>query len=60
MSQLWEKVWKWGGPDIVKNFLRLLCHEWLLTNNHGMAKRFTNMDTCPRFRRASEIVIDMV
>ncbi|CAN1806131.1 Putative ribonuclease H protein At1g65750 [Linum perenne] len=47
-EQLWNRVWKWNGPNKIKHFLWLASHDRLMTNVERKRRHLTNQVICSR------------
>ncbi|KAF7843744.1 putative ribonuclease H protein At1g65750 family [Senna tora] len=47
-DRFWKNLWKWKGPQRIKNFLWLASHGRILSNSLRKAKGISTSDTCSR------------
>ena len=42
MEPIWRLIWRWKGPERIRNFLWLVAHNKLLTNDQRVARHLTD------------------
>ncbi|CAN1131278.1 Putative ribonuclease H protein At1g65750 [Linum perenne] len=50
----WRLAWRWKGPNRIKHFIWLVCHNRILTNEERNRRHLTNQVVCPRCSIHSE------
>ncbi|CAN1844818.1 Putative ribonuclease H protein At1g65750 [Linum perenne] len=50
----WRLAWRWNGPNRIKHFIWLVCHNRILTNEERSRRHITNQVVCPRCLNHSE------
>ncbi|CAN1153234.1 Putative ribonuclease H protein At1g65750 [Linum perenne] len=55
-EQLWNRVWKWNGPNKIKHFLWLASHDRLMTNVERNRRHLTNQVSCSRCSLQPEMI----
>ncbi|CAN1191394.1 Putative ribonuclease H protein At1g65750 [Linum perenne] len=45
---IWNRIWRWNGPNKIKHFLWLATHNRLLTNEERSRRHLTNQVVCSR------------
>ncbi|CAN1786746.1 Putative ribonuclease H protein At1g65750 [Linum perenne] len=50
----WRLAWRWRGPNRIKHFIWLACHNRILTNEERNRRHLTNQVVCPRCSIHSE------
>ncbi|CAN1800035.1 Putative ribonuclease H protein At1g65750 [Linum perenne] len=50
----WRLAWRWRGPNRIKHFIWLACHDRILTNEERHRRHLTNQVVCPRCSIHSE------
>ncbi|CAN1841739.1 Putative ribonuclease H protein At1g65750 [Linum perenne] len=45
---IWDRIWRWNGPNKIKHFLWLATHNRLLTNEERSRRHLTNQVVCSR------------
>ncbi|CAN1730820.1 Putative ribonuclease H protein At1g65750 [Linum perenne] len=48
MDPIWNRIWRWNGPNKIKHFLWLATHNRLLTNEERSRRHLTNQVACSR------------
>ncbi|CAN1308617.1 Putative ribonuclease H protein At1g65750, partial [Linum perenne] len=45
---IWDRIWRWNGPNKIKHFLWLATHNRLFTNEERSRRHLTNQVVCSR------------
>ncbi|CAN1161707.1 Putative ribonuclease H protein At1g65750 [Linum perenne] len=53
-SSIWNKVWRWEGPNRVRHFLWLVTHGKIMTNVERARRRLTDDTGCTECSRGAE------
>ncbi|KAK9095190.1 hypothetical protein Scep_026659 [Stephania cephalantha] len=46
-NRIWQHIWRWKGPQLVRSFLWLFNHEWLATNLLCASRGMKISQRCP-------------
>ncbi|CAN1304300.1 Putative ribonuclease H protein At1g65750 [Linum perenne] len=53
-NSLWKKVWQWEGPEKIKQFMWLVSHGKLITNEERRRRHIATDASCPECRDLCE------
>jgi hypothetical protein len=57
---IFEKNWKWNGPQRIKTILLKLAHGRLMTNVEWFRRNMTEFDSCPICNTDQETVMHVI
>ncbi|CAN1315860.1 Putative ribonuclease H protein At1g65750 [Linum perenne] len=57
---IWKTIWRWKGPQRVRQFLWLVAHHRLLTNGERRRRHLTEIGVCQVYPEQEEIVLHVL